>query len=217
MIKLLCLITNNSSKIEQEVKNIFEINQLIFSLVTRGIGTASPSILNYFGLEETKKKIYFTIIPDNQTGKIMRSINKRLSMNKRGNGICFTVSISSSNKYIKDKLIKEREDSAMQNNEDQYCLIVTTVLEGYSENVMNAAKKGGATGGTIINGRSLGKGGSHFLKMNIEPEKDVILIVAKEIDRMNIMTEITNKTGIKKEAKGLCFSIPIEDIIGINH
>ena len=103
---------------------------------------------------------------------------------------------------IKDKLIKEREDSAMQNNEDQYCLIVTTVLEGYSENVMNAAKKGGATGGTIINGRSLGKGGSHFLKMNIEPEKDVILIVAKEIDRMNIMTEITNKTGIKKKLKG---------------
>ena len=59
-IKLLFAILNDDK--DKQMKSILNKNNINVQYVTHGRGTASPSVLDYFGLSETKKSIYFAII-----------------------------------------------------------------------------------------------------------------------------------------------------------
>ena len=82
---------------------------------------------------------------------------------------------------------------------------------------MNAAKKAGASGGTLIRGRSLyqKKSKRQFLGFSIEPEKDVVLIVADNKIKNDIMNAIVKETGLKTKGGGIIFSLPISEAIGL--
>jgi len=193
-------------------------NNISVQCVTHGVGTASPSLLDYFGLTETRKSVYFGIIPDYLSTQILNHISKEFKIESPRTGIVFTVPISSSNKYLstifdKDKKIEEKD---VMDNKDKYHLIVTIVLEGHLEQVMNAAKRVGATGGTVIRGRGLGnKEAIKFLGLELEPERDVVLNIVEEKIKKDVMEEITKAVGIKTKGKGVCISLPIDSAIGI--
>lgn len=215
-IKLLFAILNDDK--DKQMKLTLNKNNISVQCVTHALGTASPSLLDYFGLTETRKSLYFSIIPDYLSDKILNQINKEFNIESPGTGIVFTVPISSSNKYLstifdKNKKIEENND---MDNKGKYHLIVTIVLEGHLEQVMNAAKKAGATGGTVIRGRGLGnKEAVKFLGLELEPERDVILNIVNEKIKKEVMEEITKSVGIKTKGKGICISLPIDVAIGI--
>ena len=215
-IKLLFAILNDDK--DKQMKLILNKNNISVQCVTHGVGTASPSVLDYFGLTETKKNIYFSIIPDYLSEKILNQINKEFNIESPGTGIVFTVPISSSNKYLSTIFDKNKkiEEKNVMDNKDKYHLIVTIVLEGHLEQVMNAAKKAGATGGTVIRGRGLGnKEAVKFLGLELEPERDVVLNIVDEKIKKEVMEEITKAVGIKTKGKGVCISLPIDAAIGI--
>ena len=96
-------------------------------------------------------------------------------------------------------------------------LIVTISNEGYAENIMNAAKKAGATGGTTINGRGLETDKIiKFLGISIEPEKDIVLILADSDKKNDIMEEILESCGLKTPGAGICFSLPVDHVVGLD-
>ena len=96
-------------------------------------------------------------------------------------------------------------------------LIITIANEGYSQDIMKAAKKGGATGGTLINGRGLDTEKMiKFLGITIEQEKDVVLIIAESSKKESIMKSIVHECGIKSAGAGICFSIPVDYVVGLN-
>ena len=194
MINLLCLITN--SDMDDAVREIFLEHNLVFSFVCNGRGTASNSLLDYYGIEGREKRIYVSLITKSVEIRVFEDISYLLSLKKIGNGICFSIPLSSSNGFVRDLLSSYKEEIDMEVN-DRYHLVITSVLEGYSDMVMSAAKKGGASGGTVISGRSLGTGNANFLKLKIEPEKDIVLIVTPEYKKNNIMHYISVKCGIK--------------------
>ncbi|MGN1352601.1 MAG: hypothetical protein ACI4WF_00870 [Bacilli bacterium] len=209
MIKLLVMIYNN----EKKLKNILKKYKLNFNVMTYGSGTASLSLLTYFGLDKVKKSLYFSLIPSSLEKKVLQELETKLNLKQIGEGIGFTISLTSSNKFIKDILDKEGD---MMENKDEYELIITIVKEGYSDLVMQAAKKEKATGGTVIYGRSLGSSRTILANLTIEPEKDIVLnIVPKEIKKQ-VMESINKETGVKTEARGLIMSIPIDNVIGLH-
>lgn len=209
MIKLLVMIYNN----EKKLKNILKKYKLNFNVMTYGSGTASLSLLTYFGLDKVKKSLYFSLIPSSIEEKVLQELETKLKLKQIGEGIGFTISLTSSNKFIKDILDKEGDK---MENKDEYELIITIVKEGYSDLVMQAAKKEKATGGTVIYGRSLGSSRTILANLTIEPEKDIVLnIVPKEIKKQ-VMESINKETGVKTEARGLIMSIPIDNVIGLH-
>lgn len=221
MIELLCLVTN--AKDDKKVKKIENKYSLPFNLAMYGKGTASSSLLNYFGLEDIKKYIYFSLINYREKNNILRDIDKSLNLEKPGHGILFTVPISSSTKHIKNKIEENSKEVNMDKeiineNKKNYELIVTIVNDGHSESVMNAAKSKGAGGGTILKGRSLLENSSknQFLGITIEPEKDIVLIVANSNKKKEIMEAITDKSGLKTKGNGIMFSLPIDDAVGLH-
>ena len=94
--------------------------------------------------------------------------------------------------------------------------IVTIVDGGCSEYVVDAAKEVGAKGATIINGRgSTAKENDNFYKLNIQPDKQIVLILCKSVQTKSIVEAINKKAGLNTKAHALSFVLPVEDAIGM--
>ncbi|MBQ7136519.1 MAG: P-II family nitrogen regulator [Bacilli bacterium] len=214
-IKFLFAILNSNPK--SKIKSIFDKNKVNLKVVTHGIGTASPSVLDYFGLVETKKDIYMAVIPDYLENKILNNLNKEFKIDAPGTGIAFTVPISSSNKFISQPFEKDAntKEVAKMTREKKYHLVITIVVEGHLEQVMNAAKRVGASGGTVIRGRGLGnKEAVKLFGFEIEPGRELVLNVVEDSIKNKVMEEITKEVGIKTPGKGVCIALPVDSAVG---
>jgi len=210
-LKLLFVISNS----EQSLKLLTNKFSLPFNLVSHGEGTASQSILDFLGLSKTEKIIFSSIITSYQEKEILNYIKKEMKIKEIGRGVAFTVPISSSPQYIQEAF-KEKEGIKMKNSRE-YHLLVTIVIEGFAEKVMAVAKKCGANGGTLINGRQMGnKSGFKFFNVQVEPEKDIILIVCNNNVKNKIMEGILDNYGANTDAKAMCISLPIDNAIGLD-
>ncbi len=117
-------------------------------------------------------------------------------------------------KTAKAKVTKSKAKS----NVIQFELIVTITNRGYSDFVVEAARNAGASGGTIINGRGTGiHEKESILGVSIQPEKEMVLTLVKKEEKSKIMKAIVEGANLNKEGKGICFSMPVEDVAGINH
>lgn len=97
-------------------------------------------------------------------------------------------------------------------------LIIYICNHGFAYDAMKVARENGARGGTILHGRSsLSTEKQKFFGITIHPEKDMLLIVAKEEQRQPIMKALTDNYGVNTEARGLCFSLKVTDALGFGH
>lgn len=220
MVNLMLLVLIYSEGNDKKINSILNKFGVKVKTVTNASGTASASVLDYFGLAETKKDVYLAIIPDYLEHNILSKLKNTFKFEEIGTGITFTIPISSSNKFLMDSFKKsdvEEKVKDMKEDNNKYHLIITIVLEGYLEQAMAAAKKAGATGGTVIKGRGLANlVPAKVLGFNIETEREVILNVVEDESKQKVMEEITSAVGIKTGGKGVCIALPISDAIGLN-
>lgn len=220
MVNLMLLVLIYSEGNDKKINSILNKFGVKVKTVTNASGTASASVLDYFGLAETRKDVYLAIIPDYLEHNILSKLKNAFKFEEIGTGITFTIPISSSNKFLMDSFKKsdvEEKVKDMKEDNNKYHLIITIVLEGYLEQAMAAAKKAGATGGTVIKGRGLANlVPAKVLGFNIEPEREVILNVVEDESKQKVMEEITSAVGIKTGGKGVCIALPISDAIGLN-
>lgn len=100
---------------------------------------------------------------------------------------------------------------------NKYNLIFTIVNRGFSDEVMNAARERGATGGTVLHGK--GSGAKELLQFHnliIEDEKEAVMIVAGNEIKNSVMDGIMHASGITSQAQGIVFSLPVEDFVVLN-
>ena len=99
----------------------------------------------------------------------------------------------------------------------QHEAIFCIVNSGYSDAVMDAAKKLGARGGTVINARgTAGKEAETFFKITVEPEKEIVMILAKKEIKDAILKDLYNAVGTSTPAQGIAFALPVDDVIGVD-
>ena len=89
------------------------------------------------------------------------------------------------------------------------------VNAGYSDEVVGIARALGATGATILQAR--GEGSRHEVVMGItvDAEKEMILCLVTEQVADKIMAAVKERAGIKTPAHGVCFTMPVDKIMGI--
>ena len=207
----------DKDRIDRIIK-LYKKYNITYSCSMSGIGMASSSLLSYFGLDEVKKSVVITIVPCFLETKIMHDLHKKLELYKPGNGICFSLPITSASRYLsnmyKDINVVKEEYSMV--DEKEYELIITIVSEGYASLAMDAAKRVGAGGGTLVSGLGLGtKEAKKFLGITIEPEKDIVLTLVAKEEKRKVMEEISNKVGLTHEGRGICFSMPVDNVVGL--
>lgn len=216
MINLCMFFTIINSSEEAEFLKLIKKYKLGFKVIMHGQGTASPSILDYFGLNKETKTIITSVLPITISKKLLKEIEQKQKVREHGRGIAFTIPLSSSTKYMQDFYQKHEMEDIEMTEANQH-LIITIVNEGYAEKVMTEAKKAGATGGTTINGRGLeDEKVIKFLNLAIEPEKDIVLILVPTTKKTTIMNEIVTNCGLKTPGAGICFSLPVDHVVGLN-
>lgn len=97
-------------------------------------------------------------------------------------------------------------------------LIVTIVEKDMADDVIDAAKQGGAEGATVIYGRGSGiHEKAKFFGITIEPEKEIVLILVDKSIRPSVLKSIAKGIDIDKPGHGVSFVIDVEKVIGIHH
>jgi len=97
-------------------------------------------------------------------------------------------------------------------------LIVTIVDKDMSGDVIDAAKRGGAEGATVLHGRGSGvHEKAKFFGITIEPEKEVVLILVPSEIRKAVLKSIAKEINIDQPNSGVAFVIDVTKVIGIRH
>ena len=95
-------------------------------------------------------------------------------------------------------------------------LVMVNVVQGYSDQVMSVAKRVGATGGTIIRGRIIENEWMRELANVIEDEEREMLFIMAPVEvSRRILHEVNLVYGLKSEARGVMWSVPVEKAIKI--
>ena len=184
-----------------------------------GIGTATSEIMDLLGLDSKEKDVIFTVGKAALVNKLMRDLNNDLRGSARSKGIVFDIRIGAVSHIlalavlmpVKDE--KGREDIMMEEGMEN-SMILVTVNQGFTEEVMETARKAGARGGTIIHARWAGSESTEeFYGITVQQEKEIIAIVSPSDKRNAIMEAINSNHGMKTEARGAVLSIGIEDMV----
>lgn len=202
-----------------ELLNDFSV-ALTFSV--QGMGTARSTVLNYLGIGTSEKAVMFSLIPESDEQAVLDEISNKMSLYLVGRGISFTVPLSAVSEIVANGITSAAAAKTvdgrkiMKDNERNYDLIVVIVAEGYVDDAMEAARNAGAAGGTIIRARSLANAkAEQFIGISIREEAEVLLILAQREGKLAIMDAVSKSAGLKTEAGGMLFSLPVDRTVGV--
>jgi nitrogen regulatory protein PII len=95
-------------------------------------------------------------------------------------------------------------------------VIFCIVNSGFSEVAMDAAKKAGARGGTILNARGTGaQEAEAFFGISVQPEKEIVMIVAPTEDSDKILQCLYDEVGLNSHGQGIAFAVPVDGVVGL--
>ena len=95
--------------------------------------------------------------------------------------------------------------------------IFSIVNSGYSEAVMDAAKKLGARGGTIMNARgTANKEAEKFFNITIQPEKEIVMILVPSALKEDILHALYKQVGLDTPGQGIAFALPVDGVVGLS-
>ena len=107
------------------------------------------------------------------------------------------------------------EGGSEMDKEKRNSLILVMLNQGYTDAVMETAKKAGARGGTIVRGRWAADDGmdQQFQGMGQQAEKEILYIVVPREIRNGVMEAINEKHGVQTEAGALVCALGIDQMV----
>lgn len=220
--QMLVLITN--PKLADKATRIFRRSTLPVQYRLNAEGTASSEVMDMLGLGSIDKCILMSTVPRKLGDAMLHKLRVELHLGAVNSGIAFTISLTGLNKQLMRMLTKTDEENTSHNtrkvgnimSDTKYALIVATVNIGYSGDVMDAAREAGASGGTVIHSRWIGnQEAAVSWGLSMQEEKEIVLILSDTDKKVEIMSAISEKCGMRSEAKGIVLSLPIDAVMGL--
>ncbi len=216
-IKLLVTIVdrkNGNAIVKTLAKNGFYYNMMLL-----GRGTAPTEWIDLLGLGDTAKYVILSFVPSPVTAQTLRALQSDHRFCEAGNGIAFTVPLDGvgGKKTLEFLSQFSSTTQSIQNEESnmEVELVITIVNRGFADEVMDAARAAGATGGTVLYARGTGtQEAEQFFGITIQPEKEVVLVLAQKEQRNAIMKNVCAKVGLNTAGHGISFSLPVDEVAG---
>lgn len=186
------------------------------NLQSVGFGTAPTEMMDIFGLGTNNKDIIISLGAEHVVKNMMANFGTIFASHSKYGGLMIILEVSAASRLLTEILDfnhdknPEKGDGAMK-NEHHNNLIIISVNEGYSEDVMHVARKAGATGGTVMKGRlaeieQLAEMG----QTDIDGEREILCILAPLKISKQIMVDVNKEFGLTSAANGIVFAIPTE-------
>lgn len=200
----------------------YEQFKIFHHIQAAGHGTAASHLLDTLGFGTPERDVIFSFGPRDTVNQIMYFLKDEDRSALGAPGIAITTNLNGMTAIWAVGLSRisatepERGGIFME-HENPHSLILVSVNQGYTETVMDTARKAGAKGGTVIRGRWTGtEATKSFGGISIQAEKEVLLIVATNKDRDAIMTAINGSHGMKSDAQAMVLSLPIDHMARID-
>ena len=218
-LELLIVITDRSNS--ESFVNIYHENGIPLALSLLGRGTATQEILDMFSLTETKKVVLFSVARCDKIKATIRDINRNFSIRNPGTSVVLGIPIASiggegTAQYLAEKHAIERKEYCMGPEQELYEMIIVITNEGHSDFVMEVARGGGASGGTILHAKGVGMEKiQKFFGISLAEEKEMILIACRKKNRNRIIEAVIKETGRGTKADSIAFSVPVSSVAGV--
>lgn len=175
-------------------------------------GTVSNKILNFLSIFERDKEMLTLILDQEEVNNLIPILIDKFHFEKPNTGIIFTTRITQIRAFNKEYNVHNEGV-----HKSMYKLITTIVEKGKGEDVVESANKAGARGATILNAR--GADSEEIMKlfnMEIEPEKEVVMMIVNENNYQNIVNAINSDMEINKIGAGIIFVQDIAHAYGLH-
>lgn len=187
-------------------------------------GTATAKTLDLFGLEKTEKSVLFSVVTGEQARALTEALIAEMYIDLPDQGIAVSVPLStlggrSAFAHFMPGVEPADNASEVNNmNDTKLELIIAIAEKGQTDLVMDAARAGGARGGTVIHAKgTAGAGTQTFFGVSIAEEKEMIFIVADVETKRDIMRAIMQQAGVGTEARAVVFSLPVSEACGFRY
>ncbi|MBQ4108983.1 MAG: hypothetical protein IJC80_06245 [Clostridia bacterium] len=186
-----------------------------------GEGTAPSEMMEFLGLGNSEKDIVISFATKTTADRIVADLGKNVGKTYGYQGL-FMVIPTSAFSRISAEIIKKNSNDFVKGGVDnmqsefKYSLVLIAVNRGFTDSVMQTAKKAGATGGTVIKARHAEADiVEAFANVKLEDEKEIVAILAPENVRNEILESVNTEFGLKSEAQGVVLSVPVEKVFKI--
>lgn len=225
LLNLVVAIINPEDK--KKLQDVLKNNDAHIICQFAARGTANSELLDLLGLGTTHKVVSVSLANKAQAALQIREITKTFRMRVRGNGIVFSIPISGATMPVLrmsgpaleelEQTVEKKVESEVETmkQEAMYELILSIINPGYSEDLMDAARSAGATGGTVFHARQIGTEVAKVFGITLQEEREIVAILTPKEQKKDIMRAINAAFGLRSEAKGLTICLPINDVAGL--
>ncbi len=198
----------------------YKEQEVSINLITLGRGTAASEVMDYFGLESAEKVVLLGVVTGETWKEVKKGLQNRFRIDVPGMGIGFTIPLASIGGKRELKFLTEQQNYVKEEEgilkETKHELLVVIANQGYSNMIMDAAKRAGAGGGTVIHARGTGmERAESFFGVSLASEKEIIFIVSRTNQRSDIMKAVMRDAGMESKAKSIIFSLPVTSTAGL--
>ena len=193
-----------------------------------GHGSASSEVLDSLGVGSSEKDIVFSFASKSAMAPLLEELGGPFGKKIGCRGIAFLLPLTAINRLIAAALTIRESDIGAESTanggihvetaqEKKNSLILITVNYGYTDAVMETARKAGATGGTVLRTRWVGTEQlEQFHGITLQEEKEMLMIVAENAARNRIMEAVNAEHGLKTDAHAMLCSLPVEKAFWIS-
>ena len=180
--------------------------------ITLGMGTSTGKFLDILTLRDVRKEVVFMIARKDVAQMALDQIHKEHDFDKPNHGIAFTSTVIGA---VGSKWYKELEMDDEKGDDIMYHLITVIVEKGRGEDAVEAATEAGSNGGTILNARGAGVHETQkVFGIDIEPEKEVIMIISERTKTEPIITAIRQRLDMGKPGHGIIYVQNVNKVYG---
>lgn len=192
-------------------------NGILGATVFLGKGTVKSRLLEILGLSDIRKEIVLMVSERTTAYNALEKLNSEFNLDKPNHGIAFSTTAAAlfgNRSYEQNSIEENKESRGVENS--MYKAIYIIVDRGKAEDVMDAATNAGARGGTIINARGSGIHETHTLfSMQIEPEKEMVIILSENDLADSIVSSIRQELRIDEPGNGIIFIQDVNKAYGL--
>ena len=209
--ELVCVIVNFG--LGSKVLGVARKSGVSGGTILLGKGTVHNRLLKLLELTDIRREIVLMVAERALSRSTLDLIDGELDFSRPNHGIGFVMPIGAFIGTGDYEYEFRAEDGGVTS---MYNAIFVVVEKGQAEQVMDVAKAVGARGGTIINARG---SGTHetikLLNMEIEPEKEIVLMLTRTESTNGIVNAVRENLRIDEPGHGIIFVQSVSETHGI--
>lgn len=180
-----------------------------------GRSSKDSRLLQALSLADISQDVVFTLMRDECESVLNAIIGAASAAPGKFGGKAMLLDVASVLSRVADPgqnvCVKETKNAGDDMQSSGYKLITIIVNSGHGDDVMEAARKAGAGGGTIMSARGTGtEADVKFFGITLVPEKDMLLIACAEDKHAAVMEAIGQVPSLNQPGGGIAYTMNIE-------